>query len=734
VEPWIRLARMLWPYRQQAVLSLVFGVLAAALWAVELLLTFPLVTVFVEDQTLHHYVTQELGATRQRLAEAEQEVQQLDARLALLQPRNDEAANEKRIRILKERARQQKKLNAESRHVWFLSAMEPWVRALPTNPFQLVLLLLLALAVTTLLKGLCTIAQDIWAGKIAERVVIDLRQGLFRRILKWDPQTVSQQGSAQLLAALTYDLQGLAHGLTTVGGRIVREPLKAAACIAAAFAVNWQLTSLSLLFVPLAGWMFATFGNRMKRAVRRVLDTMARMYRFLEESFSNARLVMAFGLEGEQRRSFHRHNKEFSRHSLKLVKIDALTNPSTELLGMLAVVAGVLPAAYLVLRETTSIAGIRLADAPLDVPELTTFYALLAGVLDPLRRFSKYFTTIKQCSSILERTLSRWDQPSAIVDPPQAVIAPRLQSSLEFRGVHFRYRSAANPSTPDRVSVLNDVSLTVKAGETIAIVGANGCGKSTLLGLLPRFYDPVAGQILVDGVDLAEIRLRDWRSQVAVVGQEPLLLDDTIFENIRYGQPKASRSDVIAAAQLAHVLEFSERLPEGLDTRVGEYGRELSGGQRQRIALARAMLRNPSLLLLDEPTAAVDAISEQLIHKALSQFLQGRTTILISHHLGPAWLELIDRLVVMDHGQVIGVGRHEQLLSTCPPYARLMEVRRQPEVTEPAAGSSSRTTHTSRAPASAPPSASDRTPPSPSRSPTESFESMGGASPVRRVA
>ncbi|MDZ4688178.1 MAG: ABC transporter ATP-binding protein [Planctomycetaceae bacterium] len=674
VNPWVRLARYLWPHRRQVILSLMFGVVAAALWGAELLLTFPMVTVFVEGRSLDTYLREEVAAAQADMDEATTNLDQLAHQIAALVGKTGQEHIDHRVALLKEQSRQQRKLNQSSWHLWALtwaqSQVMPW---LPRDAFRLLVVLFGLLVVTTLLKGACCYGQDLWAGSLAELCVIDLRAAMFRQLLRQDPQSIELESGPRLLSGMTYDLQGLAHGLTTVGGRIVREPLKALVCIGAAFSLNWQLTTLSLLFVPLAGWLFHQLGRRLKRAVHRVLDTMARIYRFLEQTFSNSRVVLAYQMQGPLRREFQQQNRSFYRQSLKIVKIDALTNPITEFFGMLAVIVAVLPGAYLVLRNTQGIWGIRLSNGPLSVSELITLYALLVGVLDPVRKFSKYFTTIKQCGSSLERVFAQMDRPTLVQQAETAAWLPPLMSSVEFRDVHFHY-AGQEAQTGERAGVLHDVSLTIHAGQTVAFVGPNGSGKSTLVGLLPRFYDPTEGAVLIDGNDLRSVRLRDLRRQIALVPQEAALFDNTIAENIRYGRPEATREEILSAAAAAHVLEFSEQFPEGLETRVGERGRALSGGQRQRVALARAFLRNPRILILDEPTAAIDAHSEQLIHHALQKFLQGRTAFLITHQLGPAALAYVTKIVVLDRGQVVGVGSHAELRETCPIYQRLCGV------------------------------------------------------------
>lgn len=677
VKHWGRLGRNVWRYRRQVLLSVIFGLGAAVLWSAELLLTFPVVTVFVEGKTLEEYVRDESAAAQARLDDAQSQRDDVDRQLSAFDPVPRRDADPEQVALLKERSRLQAKIDRESWKIWSLGWTATRILAyLPSDEFPLLIALFGFLVLVTAAKGVCVYIQDLTAGSVAELTVVDLRAEGFRHLLRRDPQSVEWDGAPRLLAGLTYDLQGLVHTLTTLGGRVVREPLKAVTCLTAAFWLNWQLTSLSLILIPVAVWLFQGIGRRMKRAVHRVLDTMARVYKFLEQSFTNLRVVHAFGMQGSLRRDFHRQNRQFYEQSMKIVKIDALTNPITEVLGIVAILVTLLPGSYLLLRGTETIWGIRMAHDPISLQELTTLYALLAGVIDPLRKFSKYFTLIKQAGSSLERVFAQMDRPTLVPQSPNAIWLPPLASSIEFRDVHFHYR-AGDVSAADRQAVLNGLTLTVQAGETIALVGPNGSGKSTCLGLLPRFYDPTAGAVLWDGIDLRDARLRDLRRQTAIVPQESLLFDDTLWSNIRYGNPDATEAEILRAAKAAHVDEFAERLPDGWQTIVGEGGRALSGGQRQRVALARAILRDPAVLLLDEPTAAVDAQSERWIHESLAEFTRNRTTFLITHHLGQALLQLVDRIAVFDRGRIVGLGTHRELLETCPIYRQLQGGERQ---------------------------------------------------------
>jgi subfamily B ATP-binding cassette protein MsbA len=269
----------------------------------------------------------------------------------------------------------------------------------------------------------------------------------------------------------------------------------------------------------------------------------------------------------------------------------------------------------------------------------------------------------------------------AVAEPESPVQLPTLSESLEFHEVTFNYPTRELAST--RKAALDDINLTIQAGEVVAFVGENGCGKSTLINLLPRFFDPQRGEVRIDGVPIQQTSLRDLRRQIGLVTQETVLFDDTLLENIRYGRRDATSEEIEAAATKAHVTAFARELPDGFATSVGQKGRELSGGQRQRVALARAILRDPAILILDEATSAVDASSEELIHRALAEFVPGRTVLMVTHTLSGSILNLVTRIVMMEEGCVVASGTHEELLKGCPQYLRLYRARSQDAADSP---------------------------------------------------
>jgi subfamily B ATP-binding cassette protein MsbA len=542
---------------------------------------------------------------------------------------------------------------------FFQTHVVPW---LPDDAFKTVALVVSMLLIGTIIKGLFLIANITITTGIVGLVVHDLRNQFYRRALQMDQAAFSRDGTTDLMSRFTYDIDCVASGLQLICSSVVLEPLKIVCCLIGAAWINWRLLTFSLIVVPIGAILIRQLSKSLKAANRKAMEGMSKIYGVLAETFQGIAVVKAFTMERHERRRFHEANKQYFLKSQKIARYDAWTNPFTEWMGMITVALTLLAGLYLAVNNETHLFGIRLSSRPPGVAELLLFYGLLAGISDPLRKLSGTVSRLQRASAAADRVYAMMDRECQVRDPEEPIRLPRHRRELAFKNVNFEYR----PGAP----VLANIDLVIPRGQRVALVGANGCGKSTLVNLIPRFYDPCQGQVLVDGCNIREARIKDVREQIGLVTQEPFLFNDTVYNNIRYGFLGATRAQVIAAAKKAHAHRFiEERLPQGYESMVGERGGTLSGGQRQRIALARAILRDPSILILDEATSQIDVESEQLIHMALEEFIQDRTTLVITHR--SSTLALVDRIVVMDHGRIVDDGSHEQLLRRCGFYQSL---------------------------------------------------------------
>jgi len=549
---------------------------------------------------------------------------------------------------------------------WLRSAQGFLDRYIPRDPFQTLAILVGVLFAATLVKNFLLMLNMVLVARLSQLGAFELRKLFFARTLQMDVATFTSEGTSDLMSRFTHDMQNVVGGLNALFGKLIREPLKLIACLIGAALVCWQLLVLSLVIAPLAGLLIRGLAGMIKRANRKAMEEMAQLYGVLNETFQAIKIVKAFTMERHERRRFHATSKEYFKKSMKIGWYDAWTRPITEVLGLAIICLAMVAGAYLVLRGETSIWGIPMTSRPLDWPTLLIFYGLLVGTADPARKLSDVFSQVQAGVAAADRIYALVDREPRVRDPENPRPAFRHGKSLVFEGVDFAYQHD-HP-------VLRKIDLSIRFGETVAIVGPSGCGKTTLANLICRFADPTAGVIRLDGIPLPEMRLRDLRGQIGLVTQEPLLFNDTVMNNIRYGSPGASDDAVIEAARQAHAHRFiEEELPDGYQTVVGPLGGQLSGGQRQRIALARAILRDPAILILDEATSQVDLESERLIQTVLERFIRGRTAILITHRLGS--LVLADRIVVMQDGQILDTGAHGELIARCELYRRLYQIQ-----------------------------------------------------------
>lgn len=639
------------PYWKRLVLSLGSGLIVALFWGGNITALFPILTVLLNNKTLVDWVDDQI-------AYEQAEIDRLPARIEQIRQDASPTPGELDRRLAELEARQQS--------IERYQRIRPYlVRYTPSSSFKTLCMLMALVMTGMIIKSVFDFLQDYLSGSVVQLAILDLRKQMYRQTMNLDLSHFSEKGTHDLMARFTSDIDSLTSGMRALFGKVLFEPLKALVCLLAALFLSWRLTLVTLLLFPLAAVVMGIIGRYLKRVSRRNLESMARIYKILQESFLGVRVVKAFTMERYERRRFYKETKKFYFQSMKLIRTDALGGPILEFMGVGAVTCALLAGSYLVMTKETHVFGIRLTDNPIPHSMLLTFYALIAGMCDPIRKVFSVYGRVQRGVAASERIFQCMDKKPQVTQRPKAPFLPRHSRNICFKEVSFGYE-------PGRL-VLHKVSLEVKAGETIAIVGTTGCGKTSLINLLPRFYDPFEGAVLIDGRDIRDVSLKSLRQQMGIVTQHTILFDDTIFNNIAYGNQNVSRDEVMAAAEAAYAHRFIEKLPHGYDTPIGEMGNSLSGGQRQRIALARAILRDPSILILDEATSSLDVESESLIHKALRSFTRDRTTFVVTHRLST--LDIADRIVVIDDGRVEAVGTHDQLLMKSVTYRRLQDVQ-----------------------------------------------------------
>lgn len=636
------------------------SLMIAVFWGGNITAMYPIVEVAFRGQSMQTWVDQEIAKAQQKSAEVAASIKQLESSL-------DTADADARHGIQQEIAALRARAEAEQAAIDTAQWLKPLIyRYLPSDPFQTIVMIVCVLMVATVAKNFFIFSNNMLLERTVQLTTFDLRKQLYHHTLRMDLSDFGEQRTGTIMSRFNVDLSYFSKSLNSLFGSAIREPLKGAACFIGAAFICWRLLLFSLILTPIAAFLIRTLAGSIKRANRRAMEENSQLMGVLTEAFSGMETVKAFTMEQYERSRFRRISKEVLRKAMKIVFYNSLIKPTTEILGMAVIFTALLGGAYLVLNQETHILGIKMCDRPISIAALLCFYGLLVGASDPARKLSDVFSSIQGGVAAADRVYAVLDQKPKVADPAKPKQPPRPHRQLVFENVNFHY-SEGHP-------VLHDINLTVDFGETICIVGPNGCGKSTLANLLPRFHDPVSGQVRLDDVDLRDIRLRDLRRLVSVVTQKTLLFDDTVINNIRYGSTSASEAEVIAAAKKAHAHRFIEsKLKHGYETVVGPGGNRLSGGQRQRIALARAIMRDPDILILDEATSQIDIESEQAIHAALENFVRDRTAIIITHRLST--LDLADRILVMEAGRIADLGTHDELIVRCDLYRRLHDIQ-----------------------------------------------------------
>ena len=526
------------------------------------------------------------------------------------------------------------------------------------NKVKAVIFIILAIGAITIIRCIAKVCQDYLGEKIVHVSINRLREDIFGHVMDMPLSYFANERPSDSVSRIMRDTSTIGQAIKVMFGKALREPLNALFMLGFAMLLDWQLTLIFLCGAPPTIMLVATFGRKMKRATRKQLMAGSEMLGKLQEATASLKVIKVYNQQRYERNVFRTINQKLLKQLLKISRVDAATSPSLEVLGMLAGSAALIVGVHWVTQSPGQ-------PSRLDSPEFFALLLLLGLAADAVRKTSDIWNKIQEANAAAERVFAIADQQVEF-EKPDAIELPPLKDKIEFKDIVFTYPGGAGP-------VLKGVTLTVKAGHNVAIVGPNGSGKTTLANLLPRFYDPDSGQVLIDGKDIHDATLKSLRNQIGMVTQNVVTFNDTMAANIAYGKPTAAMEEITAAAKLAFADEFIAPLPNGYDSIIGEQGAGLSGGQLQRIVIARAILKNPAILIFDEATSQIDADSEAKIHKAIEKIIHNRTCFVIAHRFST--VITADVIVVMDDGRIIAQGRHEQLMATCPLYRSLYETQ-----------------------------------------------------------
>ena len=521
---------------------------------------------------------------------------------------------------------------------------------------KVLMILCLFLVVMTLIKTACYFGSSAVMIPIRTGIVRDIRMEIYNKILSLPLGFFSQEKKGDIVARMSGDVQEVETSITSSIDILIKDPILILFYFGVLMFTSWQLTLFTILFVPVMSWIMGVIGKQLKKKSLQAQalwsDTMAQV----DETLGGLRVIKAFNAEKGMSARFGSVTDKMRRKYNRVNTRQALAHPVSEFLGTAMIAIVLWFGGYLMLSERSSF----------DAPTFMFFMVMLYSIINPIKELSKASYAIPKGLASMERIDKILQAKSDIVDPANPKPLDGFHDRIEIKDLDFYYKDS------DR-KILDGVNLTIKKGQYIAIVGASGAGKSTLADLIPRFYDPSSGSISIDGTDIREFSLSGLRGLMGNVNQDPILFNDTIFNNIAFGCENASMEDVVEAAKIANAHEFIMEKEEGYDFVIGDRGVRLSGGQRQRISIARAVLKNPPILILDEATASLDTQSERAVQEALDRLMEGHTTIAIAHRLST--VKNADEIIVMDGGKVVERGRHEELMAKAGIYKKLTDMQ-----------------------------------------------------------
>ena len=644
-------------YKWSLVGSLVCSMLVAILWGANMGAVYPFIELVMQKKTLHDWADERTVESLERIAEHKANIKDLEATIAAEKAAGNGIAKfETDVQIAT--AELQSEEYRKSWTDYYIPTIRKWA---PNDAFSTLCWLMGLMFAGTVVRGMFLMGNMLLVARVGQRTVLDMQNDVFRNVLDMEVSELDVRGTGDLVSRVRGETGAIGQAISILFGKTIREPLKMGVCLAGAAWFNWRLLLFSLLICPIAGYLMVLLAKLTKRANKKAVEESANLLNRLYQALTYLRVVKAFTNEPNERKRFKVVANEVYKRSMRMALYNSLSRNNSELLGVGMITVSVLVGGYLVINGTCFLGSIRMSSTVMDFGTVITFFGFLIGIADPLRKMSNIYNMLQGGVVAADRVFPLIDQTPTVTSPAKPTPISRGELGVEIKDVRFSYEEGNQ--------ILNGVDVSIPAGTSLAIIGPNGCGKSTMINLIPRFFDVGDGRIEIGGHDIRDYDVRELRQKIGYVTQMTMLFNDTIAENIAYGNETATIEQVRAAAFQAHAHDFIEALDEGYDSQIGEHGGKLSGGQRQRLSLARAILKDPEILILDEATSQIDPESEQLIHETLAEFIKGRTTVMITHRLST--LDLVDRILLMDGGKAVDCGTHNELLARCPTYQRM---------------------------------------------------------------
>ena len=529
------------------------------------------------------------------------------------------------------------------------------VLILRETPLESLKVLCLSILTVFFIKNIFLYIKNILLRIVELKLVKEIRDRLYKHIQTLSLGYFNRQHTGSITSIVMNDVEQLQIALAVVFQRLFVEPINILTFVALLFIISWKLALIAIIIIPLAGIAILSIGRSIRRKSRRTQIKIAEIMQILTETLTSIRIVKAFVNEKEEIKNFTRESKHYFKLLLQRARLDLIAGPTTETFG---VIIGVVLLWY---------GGMEvLAQKGISAEDFIRFILILFSILGPIKQLSNVNLKIQIGAASAERIFGLLDTPAEVVEDPDPVNLDVFNNAIEFDQIHFEYSDS-----DDRV--LDGVSFSIQKGEVVALVGPSGSGKSTIADLIPRFFDVSKGALRIDGNDVRKISFSSLRGSMGIVTQEVILFNDTIRKNIAYGQSDVTEEAIQKAAEAANALEFIEQTPDGFDTLIGERGVNLSGGQKQRLAIARALLKNPPILILDEATSALDTESEKMVQKAIEVLMKDRTVLVIAHRLST--VQNANKIVVLDKGKILEVGSHHKLYEKGGLYRRLYDIQ-----------------------------------------------------------